>query len=67
MQTEALQQLYLNKSIHSFQHLKMQDIINNINDEQGRARESKDFRSQENMQALVLFLFAYLFFCSRLE
>lgn len=43
MQTAALQKLYLNNAINSFQHMQLQAIINSINDEQGRAERIKRF------------------------
>ena len=43
LQTNALQELTLNNSINSFQQIKIQDIINNFFDEQGKAERIKRF------------------------
>lgn len=58
IQTEELQKLQLNNSINTFQHLNLQEIINNITDEQGRAERIKRFPFPRKYAS-----FSFVFIC----
>lgn len=57
-QTASLQQLFQHHSINSYQHLQMQEIINNISDVQGRAERIKRFPFPRKYAS-----FSFIFIC----